>query len=84
MSSRIVRVSGRHVKVFYDFLVILDGIFGVGMEQVRQVLESYLSEKTLKKRVNKDGSGFTNLYVFSGGSDGGPPEAELVLSGNTF
>jgi uncharacterized repeat protein (TIGR03803 family) len=34
--------------------------------------------------VHTDGSGFTNLYSFTGGSDGGYPFAGLVLSGNTL
>jgi uncharacterized repeat protein (TIGR03803 family) len=34
--------------------------------------------------VNTDGSGFTNLYSFTGGSDGGVPYAGLILSGNTL
>jgi uncharacterized repeat protein (TIGR03803 family) len=35
-------------------------------------------------KVNIDGSGFTNLYNFSGGNDGSHPHAGLVLSGNTL
>src|SRR5260221_730441 len=34
--------------------------------------------------VNTDGSGFTNLYGFTGGNDGGAPSAGLILSGNTL
>ena len=34
--------------------------------------------------VKTDGTGFTNLYSFTGGSDGGGPLAGLVLSGNTL
>src|SRR6266478_3283702 len=34
--------------------------------------------------VNTDGSGFTNLYGFTGGNDGGAPTAGLILSGNTL
>jgi uncharacterized repeat protein (TIGR03803 family) len=34
--------------------------------------------------VNTDGTGFTNLYNFTGGSDGGNPQAGLILSGNTL
>ena len=34
--------------------------------------------------INTDGSGFTNLYNFTGGSDGAYPWAGLVLSGNTL
>jgi uncharacterized repeat protein (TIGR03803 family) len=34
--------------------------------------------------VNTDSTGFTNLYIFTGGSDGGTPEAGLILSGNTL
>jgi uncharacterized repeat protein (TIGR03803 family) len=34
--------------------------------------------------VNTDGSGFTSLYSFTGGSDGANPQADLVLSGNTL
>src|SRR6267378_2204197 len=34
--------------------------------------------------VNTDGSGFTNLYGFTGGNDGGAPTASLILSGNTL
>jgi uncharacterized repeat protein (TIGR03803 family) len=32
--------------------------------------------------VNPDGSDFTNLYSFTGGNDGGGPDAALVLSSN--
>jgi uncharacterized repeat protein (TIGR03803 family) len=32
--------------------------------------------------MNTDGSGFTNLYNFSGGNDGGNPMGSLVKSGN--
>jgi uncharacterized repeat protein (TIGR03803 family) len=35
-------------------------------------------------RVNTDGTGFTNLYSFTGGADGANPQAGLILSGNTF
>jgi uncharacterized repeat protein (TIGR03803 family) len=34
--------------------------------------------------VNTDGTGFTTLYSFTGGSDGENPEGELVLSGNVL
>jgi uncharacterized repeat protein (TIGR03803 family) len=34
--------------------------------------------------INTDGTGFTNLYEFTGGSDGAIPEAGLILSGNTL
>jgi uncharacterized repeat protein (TIGR03803 family) len=34
--------------------------------------------------VNTDGTGFTNLHTFTGGSDGANPSASLVLSGNTL
>jgi uncharacterized repeat protein (TIGR03803 family) len=35
--------------------------------------------------VNTDGMGFTTLYTFTGGSDGGwPRRAPLILSGNTL
>src|SRR5882724_4689460 len=34
--------------------------------------------------VNTDGSGFTNLYGFTGGNDGGAPAASLILSSNTL
>jgi len=34
--------------------------------------------------LNTDGAGFTNLYSFTGGSDGADPLAGLVLSGNTL
>jgi len=34
--------------------------------------------------VNTDGTGFTNLHSFTGGSNGGYPRAGLVLSGNTL
>jgi uncharacterized repeat protein (TIGR03803 family) len=32
--------------------------------------------------INTDGSGFTNIYDFTGASDGAGPQASLVLSGN--
>jgi uncharacterized repeat protein (TIGR03803 family) len=34
--------------------------------------------------VNTDGTCFTNLYSFTGGSDGAYPQAGLILSGNTL
>jgi uncharacterized repeat protein (TIGR03803 family) len=34
--------------------------------------------------INTNGSGFTNLYSFSGGNDGANPQAGLILSGNTL
>ena len=34
--------------------------------------------------INTDGSGFTNLYSFTGGGDGASPQADLILSGNTL
>ena len=34
--------------------------------------------------INTDGTGFTNLYNFQGGGDGGYPTAGLVLLGNTL
>ena len=34
--------------------------------------------------VNTDGTGFTNLYNFTGGSDGSIPSGALLLSGNTL
>jgi uncharacterized repeat protein (TIGR03803 family) len=34
--------------------------------------------------INTDGSGFTNLYNFTGGDDGASPQSDLVLSGNTL
>jgi uncharacterized repeat protein (TIGR03803 family) len=34
--------------------------------------------------INTDGTGFTNLYSFTGGSNGGIPISSLVLFGNTF
>ena len=34
--------------------------------------------------VGTDGTGFTNLYSFTGGSDGGDPTGGLILSGKTL
>ena len=34
--------------------------------------------------VNTNGTGFTNLYQFTGSSDGANPQARLLLSGNTL
>jgi len=34
--------------------------------------------------VKTDGTGFTTLYSFTGGSDGANPDASLILSGNTL
>ena len=34
--------------------------------------------------LNTDGSGFTTLYDFTGGSDGARPVSTLILSGNTL
>jgi len=35
-------------------------------------------------RVNTDGTAFTNIYSFSGGTNGSNPEAGLVVSGKTL
>ena len=34
--------------------------------------------------LTTNGTGFTNLYNFTGGSDGAYPQAKLILSGNTL
>src|SRR5439155_15998640 len=34
--------------------------------------------------VHTDGTGFTTLHNFTGGSDGGDPVAGLILAGNTL
>lgn len=34
--------------------------------------------------LHPDGTGFTNLHVFTGGTDGASPYAELVISGSTL
>jgi uncharacterized repeat protein (TIGR03803 family) len=34
--------------------------------------------------VNTDGTGYTNLYSFQGGSDGSQPQKGLILSGSTL
>jgi uncharacterized repeat protein (TIGR03803 family) len=34
--------------------------------------------------IHTDGTGFTNLYSFTGGSDGADPSAGLILSSNTL
>jgi uncharacterized repeat protein (TIGR03803 family) len=34
--------------------------------------------------INTDGTGYTNVYDFTGGNDGALPIADLVLSGNTL
>jgi uncharacterized repeat protein (TIGR03803 family) len=34
--------------------------------------------------INTNGTGFTNLYSFTGGNDGANPQAGLILSGNTL
>jgi uncharacterized repeat protein (TIGR03803 family) len=34
--------------------------------------------------INTDGTGFTNLYAFTGGSDGNSPTSELLLMSNTL
>ena len=34
--------------------------------------------------VNLDGSGFTNLYNFTGGNDGAHPQGGLILAGGTL
>jgi uncharacterized repeat protein (TIGR03803 family) len=34
--------------------------------------------------INTDGTGFTNLHSFTGGSDGGVLDASLILSGHTL
>jgi uncharacterized repeat protein (TIGR03803 family) len=34
--------------------------------------------------VNTNGTGFTNVYLFTGFSDGADPNGGLILSGNTL
>jgi uncharacterized repeat protein (TIGR03803 family) len=34
--------------------------------------------------INPDGTGFTNLYTFTGGSDGAHPRSRLIASGSTL
>src|ERR1044071_5108562 len=34
--------------------------------------------------INTNGTGYTNLYIFTGGNDGGNPYGGLVLSGNVL
>jgi uncharacterized repeat protein (TIGR03803 family) len=34
--------------------------------------------------INTDGLCFTNLYSFTGGSDGGTPSSSLIIGGNTL
>jgi uncharacterized repeat protein (TIGR03803 family) len=34
--------------------------------------------------IGTNGAGFTNLYTFTNGNDGGFPQASLILSGNTL
>lgn len=34
--------------------------------------------------INTDGTGYTNLYIFTGGNDGGTPQGNLLVSGNTI
>src|SRR6266850_1256950 len=35
-------------------------------------------------KINTDGTSFTNLYIFTGGSDGGNPYGGLILLGDTL
>ena len=35
-------------------------------------------------KLNTDGTGFTNLYSFTGSGDGAYPQAKLILYGNTL
>ena len=35
-------------------------------------------------QINTNGTGFTTLYAFTGGTDGGQPWGGLVMSGNTL
>jgi uncharacterized repeat protein (TIGR03803 family) len=35
-------------------------------------------------KINTDGTGFTTLYTFTGGTDGATPLANLILSGSTL
>src|ERR1039458_6360345 len=42
------------------------------------------SENGMVFAINTDGTGFTNLYSFTGGNDGANPFDGLILSGNTL
>jgi uncharacterized repeat protein (TIGR03803 family) len=35
-------------------------------------------------KVNTDGTGFTNLHTFTGGTDGAGPYGQMILAGNTL
>ena len=42
------------------------------------------SDKGTVFGINLDGSGYTNLYSFTGGSDGANPDGDLAVDGNTL
>ena len=86
-----INTDGTGYRLLHDF-------FGAGLGQGRYPLGLLLSGNTLYGTaeqggtngagtvfaINTDGTGFTNLYYFTGGSDGFTPDAGLLLASNTL
>jgi uncharacterized repeat protein (TIGR03803 family) len=92
-----VQVVGQTFLPLYSFTAI-DPIAGTNSDGANPQAGLVLSGNTLYGTtvsgglggvgtvfaVHIDGTGFTNLYSFTGLLDGGNPEAGLILSGNTL
>ena len=64
-------------RVLAGLVVSDENVYGVAQQGGRFGLGTVF-------KVRKDGSGFTNLHIFSGSSDQGLPSGKLVLAGDTL
>lgn len=87
-----INTDGSGLSVLHQFTSTYDGgkLFG-GPVLISNVLygdaldgNSSSSNWGTIYKVNTDGTGFTNVYNFSGGSDGAGPIGTIMLDGNTF
>src|ERR1044071_3284497 len=83
------RVTGETFTAFHSF----DGSNGANPNGIVVLSGSTLYGTTVDGgssgqgtvfAINTNGTGYTNLYIFTGGNDGGNPYGGLVLSGNVL
>jgi len=93
-----VNTDGTGFQTLHAFSATLNGSFGTNDDGDTPAGALILENNTLFGtalygggggngtvfKVNTDGTGFTTIYSFSGGTDGGVPQGTLVLSGGTL
>jgi uncharacterized repeat protein (TIGR03803 family) len=85
-----VDTDGGNFTNLYNFTNVIDGYLPYGrLALVSNWLYGTTSAGGISNfgtlfRVNTDGTGFTNLHGFTGGSDAGQPFAGLILVSNTL